>query len=251
MKVPEEIELSIIIPNFNSGNLLDHTLASIFWKDSSFPFEVLIMDNLSTDNPKQYIDNYPEGSVVYHSEQDIGIYDAMNKGVKLASGRWLIFLGAGDELLIDAVNQIKFNQYKNCTLIYANTLLLKNGKVYDGEFDLLKLMKRNISHQAIFYNLSVFKEIGYFDTNYKITADYIFNLRIFMQTSSEIQYVPLVVSHFMGGGLSDIVRDDYFQDNKLMIISKLVFKNLSLINLYLLIKYHLYFLKKYILLKIG
>lgn len=247
----EGIELSIIIPNFNSGNLLDHTLASIFSKQSSYSFEVLIMDNLSTDNPRQYIDNYPEGSIVYHSEQDSGIYDAMNKGIKLAKGNWLIFFGAGDKLLIDAVNQIKFNQLKKSKLIYANTLLLKNGKIYDGEFDLLKLMKRNISHQAIFYNHSVFKELGNFDTNFKITADYIFNLKIFMWTSVEMQYFPLVVSHFMGGGLSDVVRDDFFQDNKLLIINKLVFKNLNWRNLYSLIKYDMYYLKKYIRLKIG
>ncbi|PZX49795.1 glycosyl transferase family 2 [Algoriphagus ratkowskyi] len=245
------INLSIIIPNFNSGSLLDHTLASIFFKEIIFTFEVLIIDNLSIDNPRQYIDNYPEGSIVYISEQDIGIYDAMNKGVKLASGRWLFFLGAGDELIIDAVNQIKFNQYKNSTLIYANTQLLKNGKVYDGEFDLLKLMKRNISHQAIFYNLSVFNEIGYFDTNFKITADYIFNLKIFMRTTVEIHYLPIVVSRFLGGGLSDDLRDDFFQNNKLKIINKLVLSNFIWENLCALVSYDFYYLKNYLKLKIG
>lgn len=244
------IDVSIIIPNFNSGSLLDITLASIFSKESFYTFEVLIMDNLSTDNPQQYIDNYPEGSIVYHSEQDCGIYDAMNKGVKLAKGNWVIFFGAGDELLIDAVNQIRLNRLKNKKLVYGNTLLIRNGAIYDGEFDLLKLMKRNISHQAIFYNHLVFEEIDGFDTTYKITADYIFNLKIFMCAFGEIQYLPLVFSHFMGGGLSDIVRDDFFQDNKLKIIHDLVFNNLSWINFYSLIKYDWYYLKKYIRLKI-
>ena len=247
----EGIELSIVIPNFNSGILLDYTLKSIFSKETSLSFEVLIMDNLSRDNPRQYIENYSAKPILFYTENDGGIYYAMNKGLRLAKGNWLIFLGAGDELLIDTVEKIKFNQMQEYKFIYANTRLLKNNKIYDGEFDLLKLMKRNISHQAIFYNNSIFKELGGFDINFKITADYIFNLKVFLCHFNAIKYVPYVVSCFMFGGLSDRVRDDYFQDNKLAIINRLVLININWRNFIALLRYDLFYLQKFIRLKFG
>ncbi|EAZ82443.1 glycosyltransferase [Algoriphagus machipongonensis] len=247
----DRIDLSIIIPNFNSGKFLENTLSSIFLKKTCFSFEVLIIDNNSSDNPFQYVKKFPLESILFCSDKDNGVYEAMNKGVKLAKGNWIIFLGAGDELKVESVNQIEFNPLQNLKLIYGNTLLLKNKKTYDGEFSLLKLMKRNISHQAIFYHHSLFLENGSFDTEYRIAADYMYNLKVFLNTSIKVQYVPLVVSHFLGGGLSDIKRDDLFQENKLLLINKLVLKSLSWNGFISLISYNLYYLKKFIQFRIG
>lgn len=251
MRIPKEKTLSIIIPNYNSGILLEESLKSIFKHNFSFTFEVLIIDNSSSDNPEIILGKYPSKSICFYSESDSGVYDAMNKGINLANGEWLIFLGAGDELLVDDINQINFSQLSNIKLLYANTLLIIVNEIYDGEFNLLKLMKRNICHQAIFYNHSIFNELGFFETRYKVAADYIFNLKAFLLFSTEIKYIQLIVSKFIGGGLSDTVRDDVFQDNKIKIINNLVLKNFSWINLWCLINYNFYYLRKYIQFKIG
>lgn len=242
--------LSIIIPNFNSGELLDVTLKSIFKCSLNFKFEVLIIDNLSTDCSLNVVKSYSYENVTIVSERDDGIYDAMNKGITLANGNWFIFLGAGDEFLVQNVNRIQF-EYLEAKVIYGDVFLLQEKRIYDGEFSLFKLMKKNICHQAIFYHKSIFKEFGNFDTKYKIASDYVFNLSLFFKIKKETKYLPVTVSNFMGLGVSDKVRDDLFQDNKVFIINKIVFKNLSLSNIFSLVKYNIYILKRFIKYRIG
>jgi glycosyltransferase involved in cell wall biosynthesis len=212
--------------------------------------EVVIVDNLSSDSPKETLENFPQEQLVFLSEPDRGIYDAMNKGIKLAKGRWVIFLGAGDELIMDSVNQMPLDN-DQLMMVYGNVYLVQSQKIYDGEFDFLKMTEKNISHQAIFYHTRVFQKIGYFDVRYKITADYVFNLAIFSAMSHLIRYYPLTISNFLGMGLSDLVRDDAFHDHRFSIINKVALRNLSLKGVRQLIAFDLAHTKKYLKYKIG
>ncbi len=93
---------------------------------------------------------YP--AIRFVSEKDKGIYDAMNKGVNLAKGEWLYFLGSDDRLFDNNVLNTIYQSVKdqNVDLVYGNIYKEETGKLYDGSFDLDKLLKRNISHQAMF-----------------------------------------------------------------------------------------------------
>ena len=89
--------ISIIIPSFNSISLLPHALESILTQSFN-DFEVVIMDNCSTDGTIKLIENYSavDKRIQFYSEKDYGIYDAMNKGIKNAKGEWLFFMGSDD-----------------------------------------------------------------------------------------------------------------------------------------------------------
>lgn len=244
------MDLSIIIPNFNSGELLKNTLKSIFESEANFQFEVLIIDNLSTDNPEEIVKSFLAEKITFISEKDEGIYDAMNKGIRKAKGNWLYFLGSGDEFLVQNVNRLQFANLK-AKMIYGNVVLLQKNRIYDGEFSLFKLMKRNICHQAIFYHKSIFQDFGNFDLRFKVASDYVYNLLLFLKIRKYIKYYPITICNFLGLGVSDKVRDDLFQDKKFIIINKMCLQSLKISNLFSLLQYNTYFLKKYIKYKFG
>lgn len=201
--------ISIIIPAYNVEDVLDGALKSIV-NQTYDNIEVWVVDGDSTDETLTIIERYrkafPYINVV--SEKDEGIYDAMNKGIDLSSGEWLYFMGADDRLFD---NEVLLNLYKSGALdqvkvVYGNVLIVgdnpwaKDQDVYDGPFDLEKLLNRNICQQAIFYPRKVISKAGYFDKRYTVTADWDYNLRCFAR--QQFLYVDLTIAKFYSGGLS-------------------------------------------------
>ncbi|PWT71926.1 MAG: hypothetical protein C5B59_16860 [Bacteroidetes bacterium] len=193
---------SIIIPTYNSEKTLQKALSSVM--SQTFPdFEILILDNLSADSTVSVIKQNQEKDLRIRliSEKDKGIYYAMNKGISLAQGEWLYFLGSDDQLYDSSVLQ-KISDELNttgCRIIYGN-ILGRRGK-YDGPFDFDKLLENNISHQAMFFHREVFERVGVFNTKYRTHADWDFNLRCF-EAGLETFYVDMIVAEFASGGAS-------------------------------------------------
>jgi len=209
-------KFSIIIPTYNSEVVLRTAISSI--TDQSFlDFEILVIDGLSEDSTLQIADSFKDPRIKIFSERDSGIYDAMNKGVKHASGEWLIFLGSDDELFDNDVLKDIFAliDQGSAKFIYGDVMLVGNtswgqdGHVYNGEYDIKKLFRINISHQAIFYHRSVFDECGGYNLKYKICGDYDFNLRV--AAKFKMQYLDRIVAKFNAGGASTTTGDLAFQ----------------------------------------
>ena len=210
---------SIIIPTYNSGQTLQECLEGILCQ-SFIEFEILIMDGLSTDNTLEIAGSLHDGRIKIFSEKDAGIYDAMNKGVDRAKGEWLYFLGSDDRIydkdVFDQIHQsIQNTKHK---IIYGNVEITgnsgwaENGEIYDGQYDLTKLLSKNICHQAIFYHQSVFKKLGRYNITYKICADYDFNLKCY--ANYRFLYVDWVIAKFRGGNTSFSAFDfeyDYYK----------------------------------------
>ena len=207
--------ISIIIPTCNSELSIFAALESVLnqtFKD----FEVLIIDCLSTDETLKIVQSFNDPRISLISENDNGIYDAMNKGGKLSVGKWLYFMGSDDTLYDENVlnNVCAFLLTTASEVIYGNVLIngdcgwAKDKEIYDGEFDMNKLFRKNICHQAIFYHTEVFKHAGGFNTSYKICADYDFNLKTASKFS--FKYIDLTIAKFNAGGISTNVGDDGF-----------------------------------------
>jgi glycosyltransferase involved in cell wall biosynthesis len=166
------------------------------------------MDGLSNDKTLQIAEKYGDSRIRIYSEKDEGIYDAMNKGIRLAQGEWLYFLGSDDALFDNQVLGVIRQHIRNSRrkIVYGNVAIVgdsgwsEGGKVYDGRFDLKKLLQKNICHQAIFYHRSVFEKSGNYTIRYKLHADYDFNLNCF--ATYKFLYVDLLVAKFQGGGTS-------------------------------------------------
>lgn len=193
---------SIIVPSFNASETIRGLLNSIL--EQSFKhFEIVIIDGVSSDHTIEIIHSYNDPRIRVFSEKDNGIYDAMNKGIACAEGTWLYFMGA-DDIIYDStiLAQIKENIDNKSIkdIIYGDVQIIGNGiwakhsDIYDGPFDMEKLFKKNICHQSIFYNKSVFTTIGVYNLEYKIIADYEFNLRCFSKFYP--QWIDLIVAKF-------------------------------------------------------
>ena len=214
--------ISIIIPTYNSEKTFKRCLDSII-NQSYSDFEIVIIDGLSTDNTlsiiKEYAVKYP--NIKYLSEKDAGIYDAMNKGICLAQGEWLYFLGSDDSIfemhVLESI-MMEINRNPDMKVIYGNVLMhgsnqyVQDGFIHSGYFDLKKILFENICQQAIFYHYSIFSELGKFNKKYVVYSDYDFNLRCF--SKFEFHYIDIIVANFTVGGQSTIVNDESFLRDK-------------------------------------
>jgi glycosyltransferase involved in cell wall biosynthesis len=210
-------QLSIIIPTFNSAMTIERCLVSI-GNQTFTDFEIVVQDGLSKDNTLDIVREFQRATnrieAQIESNKDYGIYDAMNRAMARANGEWLYFLGSDDELhdanVLKAV--MSREHVGNNDVLYGNVRIIgewewaTDGSLYDGPFDLPKLLTRNISHQAIFYRAELARRVGSFNVNYPICADWDFNLRCWAVT--KFKYIDVAVAKFYAGGLSSSGHSD-------------------------------------------
>ncbi len=197
---------SIITPTYNCGPKIEKTIDSVLTQDEDL-FELLIVDGASTDETLSIIGKYGD-RIKLVSEKDKGVYDAMNKGIDLASGKYLYFLGAGDRMRANVLRKIeKLMPDKPLAFVYGNVYWMDQAIIYSGEFDRSRLKTQNICHQAIFYERAIFDVMGKFELKFKVLADYVFNIKCFGDDRIDKRYIDYVIASFEGGGLSAKQKD--------------------------------------------
>lgn len=167
-------------------------------------YEWIIIDGGSKDGTIEYLSNFKDRITHLVSEEDNGIYHAMNKGIQLSSGNYIIFLNAGD-FFYSSSSLNFFNSDRREDLIFGDLKLYSDGKIkkYEDIINLKKLKKRNsIPHQATFYNRKLFDKLGSYDESYLISGDYEFNIRIFKYLEPTYQHIPEPISVFLNDGIS-------------------------------------------------
>lgn len=216
---------SIIIPNYNSNKMLEKTFLSLLQQSKEL-FELIIVDSCSTDESMKIIKKYQHIIDKCIIEKDNGIYDAMNKGINQATGQYLYFLGAGDELT-PAILQTIVNRLpqKGYNFVYGNVYFGQDKKkIYDGRFNKLKLSRKNICHQSIFYSRNIFELIGLYDIRYKISSDFTFNISCFGNEKIKKIYINEIIATYDTNGISSNVPDKEFVKEQF----KLIRENLGL-----------------------
>jgi glycosyltransferase involved in cell wall biosynthesis len=205
--------ISIIIPTYNSERVLDDALASVA-RQTFRDFEVIVVDGLSKDDTLRIVQKYVDQGLplIVSSEKDSGIYDAMNKGLQIARGTWLYFLGSDDTFYEENTLEkvLARPEASNYDILYGNVLSSRFSSIYDGEFDLHKLLEKNICHQAIFFKKSVFSVVGAFDTRFVAHADWDHNFRWYFSRSLKHKYIDQVIANYADGGFSSHHNDSTF-----------------------------------------
>ncbi len=204
---------SIIIPTYNSANTIKKSISSILEQTFS-SYEIIIVDGLSKDDTidivRRTIKN--DDRVVIISERDEGIYDAMNKGIKMSKGKWIYFLGSDDWLydnkVLDKVNEFKADE--NVDYIYGKVYSPKLKGLYGHKDYYDRIFFENICHQAIFYKKYIHNLVGLYNLDYKLYADWEFNIKCFENSAIRKQYLDIVVAHFADGGASSVNADRNF-----------------------------------------
>ncbi|HEV2478732.1 MAG TPA: glycosyltransferase family 2 protein [Puia sp.] len=200
MKPPK---VSVITVVYNGAATLEATLLSVV--EQSYPHvEYILVDGGSTDGTLEIIDRYKTRITAWVSERDKGVYDAMNKGVRMATGDWVYFLGSDDRLQDKAVLSDIFTDPANLDsdLLYGDVTSPSYKGLYDGPFTFGKLLSRNISHQAIFYKRHLFEFIGGYEPRFRMHADWDLNIRWFKTPGIRMKYVDRHIADFGAEGLS-------------------------------------------------
>jgi glycosyltransferase involved in cell wall biosynthesis len=204
--------ISIIIPTKNAGKYLLDCLKSIELQSYS-KLEVIVIDSLSTDNTKNIVS---DSQIVNKSlsESDSGIYDAMNKGINLASGDWILFLGADDRIysafILEKIIKdltIKESKQKKIDMIICNSIC--NNNIINNTFNYRLLKGNSLNHQGVIYSKNIF-ENNFYDINYKYAADYKLNLQLFKKKINVLK-LNYILSVYGDKGLS---TTNYIQGQK-------------------------------------
>ncbi|QEH39758.1 glycosyltransferase family 2 protein [Chitinophaga sp. XS-30] len=208
--------ISIITVVYNAAETLEETIKSVITQKYQ-RLEYIIIDGGSTDGTLDIIKEYEDNLTKWISEKDKGIYDAMNKALQLVTGDRVYFLGADDTLRENILHNISDYLKDDKKVYYANVWYIHRKITYDGKFSKFKFALRNISHQAIFYPATAFKNQE-FELRYKYLADYVFNLKLFGSGKFEWEYIPLTVANYNDGGSSGSNPDNQFDADRFTLL---------------------------------
>jgi glycosyltransferase involved in cell wall biosynthesis len=200
--------LTIVLPTFNAAAVLGGCLESLVVENGD-GLQILLMDGGSRDGTlavaASFTDRLPGLRIV--SEPDEGIYDAMNKGMNLATGEWLYFIGADDrwvdagriaDLLLDAgesADIVQINARKGENEAYTRSMSL--GRMLAGE---------EFNHQTIFYRRAIVGNLR-FSRDYPLAADQLFNMELVVTRRARVVHVPEILVHYANTGLSAQHKD--------------------------------------------
>lgn len=203
---PDNPLISIVTVVFNAEAYLEDTILSII-NQSYENIELIIIDGGSTDGTTDIILKYANSIDYAISEPDFGIYDAMNKGIKLSKGEWVNFMNAGDVFFSkDSVANIFEDVTESVSVIYGDLHIRYNGysriQRAKNPCDLWKGMQ--FSHQATFTRLAYHK-LHLFEYKLHIVADMNFFLEAYNKKENFKRYNDIVAS-VLSGGLSDSNR---------------------------------------------
>lgn len=231
------MKLSIITINRNNAAGLRKTMESVFMQTFR-DFEYIVVDGASSDNSVEIIremsatlNDANDGMMQFQwiSESDTGIYNAMNKGIEIASGlrvvnalnrseqsvdmnkelpEYTLMLNSGDYLVNEHVIERVMPELDGTDIIQGNVIKVENGKEIvcrgygKSEISFIDVMKNHFLHQASFCSITLFEKYGYFDESYKINADTVFYAKCLGFGNASFRYVDINIAYFDTTGIS-------------------------------------------------
>ncbi|MTK52590.1 glycosyltransferase family 2 protein [Paludibacter sp.] len=208
------LKLSIITINKNNASGLQKTMESVFAQTSK-DFEYIVIDGASTDESIRTIQQFNNSMTQrfrWLSEPDTGIYNAMNKGLKIAQGEYVQFLNSGDTLAAMDVTEKMLHQVSivnyQLSIIYGNMLKpLPKGILCDRGFagkqpTLLDFYNGTLNHSPAFIRRSLFDKYGLYDETLKIVSDWKWYLQAIIFGQEKIEYRDIDVTVFDMNGIS-------------------------------------------------
>ena len=177
--------------------------------------ELILVDGGSTDSTNEIIESYGNKVTIHISEKDNGIYDAWNKGIQLSRAPWISFIGADDVLLPMALSRYLDVIHKSPSVESYDYICAFNKYVDENENEVAPIggvpewpifrKRMNAAHVASLHNKkNLFETIGYYDTSFKICADY----ELLLRKKNKLKYIfiPKYIVGMQIGGVSFSTR---------------------------------------------
>lgn len=217
-----DIKLSIIIPVYNNelvGRAIESVRRVIRNKQD---VELIVVDGMSTDGTIDIIRNNMDFIDVFISEKDCGPYDAANKGIRISKGKWILWLAADDELLVNPLRIICDSRVNEYDVICGSVLSEDSNGIYriveskkkSGEL----LYHCSLRQPATLYRRNKVIQVGLYNTLYAYAADREFFLRLW-NNNARIVVTNCIMTRFHFGGLttSSKVVESYKEDYRISV----------------------------------
>ena len=225
------MKITIITVTYNSSKTLKDTLESVL-KQNYTNYEHIIVDGLSKDNTIEIVKEYEtkyNGKLKYISQKDSGLYDAMNKGIKMATGDIIGILNSDDIYAHENVLHKIVEKFKetNCDGTYANLIFMdeetmsKPKRIWNSPKGKLE-NGWHPAHPTLYLKKEVYDKIGLFNLNYRIAADYDFMIRVMKENTIKLNYIDDYIIYMRSGGTSTAGIKGYMKNLK---EANLVLKN--------------------------
>lgn len=226
------MKISIITVTYNSEKTLKDTLESVL-NQTYQEYEHIIVDGLSKDSTMEIVKEYEEkyqGRLKYISEKDTGLYDAMNKGIQMATGDIIGLLNSDDIYANSQVLETIANTFKttDCDGTYAD-LIFMDEETMSKPQRIWKSPRGKMergwhpAHPTLYLKREVYDKIGPFHTQYRICADYDFMLRMLKDKEIKLSYINQCLIYMRTGGTSTDGLKGYW--NNLKEAHKVLVKN--------------------------
>lgn len=198
-------KISIVTVCYNCKDVIERTICNVL-KQTYSNIEYIVIDGASTDGTKEIVERYANQLTYWLSEPDHGIYDAMNKGIKVATGEWILFRNAGDYFFKPTTVQDVFEWYENKgeDLIVGGTRCFGQEGYHDKFYHLQDAdvwHRAFISHPSTFIRLSV-QKAHLFPTSYRIASDYYFFQKLMLEGVAVACYDGIVSLFDCESGIS-------------------------------------------------
>ena len=216
------MKISVITINYNNHDGLKKTIQSVV-SQSYNDIEYIIIDGGSTDGSVDLIKEYNDKIDYWISETDNGCYHAMNKGVKVASGEYVIFMNSGDYFYADDIIEYFVNSNPSEDVLCGNTYL-SIGCVNNSPEVLTfgYFYERSLPHQGAFIKTSLQKQYPY-NEKLKIVSDWEFFLKTLIINNLSYRKLDKIIAHFDFNGISSTNYKLHLQERT--VILKNMFPN--------------------------
>jgi glycosyltransferase involved in cell wall biosynthesis len=212
---------SIVTINYNSADGLKKTIESVV-SQSYQDYEYIVIDGASLDHSVEMLAHFKNTISKYVSEPDEGVYDAMNKGWKLASGNYVLFLNSGDVFADSKVleNVSKLIDFSSDIVYGCHLWGSKDGERWNPkkDFKFREILNHTpISHQATFIKKTLLEKVGGFKINYKIIADWGVLLDS-MRMQARLQKISLDICIAECAGVSNVTEKEVLKERRLYLL---------------------------------
>ena len=205
-------KISIISINYNNKEGLRKTVESVV-NQTYKNFEYIVIDGGSTDDSTDILDEYHEKINYIVSEPDSGIYNAMNKGIKVAKGDYLLFLNSGDCLIDQFVIQKVITELNDkISIYYGNLIYSSNGipKTLNTPPDKLSFnffLNNSLPHPASFIKRELFFKYFMYNESLKIISDWEFFIYVICKMNESYKHIDFTIADFDDGGISSLIEN--------------------------------------------
>lgn len=206
------MKVSVITICYNAASEIDETIRSVMVQDHA-DIEHIVIDGGSTDGTQERVERYAECIAQFVSEKDKGVYDAMNKGLRLATGEVVAFVNAGDMMATRNTVSYMVRAFaeQDADAIYGDALMVDPNDITKvkrfwkgGEYDRANFRKGWMPpHLGTYIRKSAYDRLGLFNTELKVSADYELMFRFLYKHRLRARYVPKVLVRFRLGGVSN------------------------------------------------